>query len=180
MKTKCKGFILVLLLVLSGCAIKHDYTWNEYQITSDRMPSQNSITEGREIRIIKGQSDNSKEFLASVGAHHYYGSEQTLTDGIADQLAKELQSKNLVINNISEKSLEITVNRSNFELGWWKMAVTLEFTVKFRNGKSKSYTVRNSSPRTTAGTVQRTYNGAVALAVIKIANDQEVLTYINE
>jgi len=48
--------------------------------------------------------------------------------------------------------------------------------VKFGNGKTKSYTVRNSSP----DTVYRTYNGAVALAVIEIINDPEVLTYINE
>ncbi len=176
MKTKCKVFILVFLLVLTGCTIKHDYTWMEYPITSDRVPSQNSITEGREIRIIKGKSDNSKIFLGRVGAHHYYGSEQSLTDGIADQLAKELQKKNLVINNTSEKSLEIEVNYSNFEQGTWKIAVTLEFTVKFGNGKTKSYTVRNSSPTS----VDRTYNGAVALAVIEIINDQEVLTYINE
>ena len=176
MKTKRNVFILLLFLVLAGCAIKHDYTWNEYTISSDRMPSQDNITEGREIRIIKGKSDDSKIFLGSIGLHQYYGSEQSLTDGIADQLAKELQNKNLVINNTSGKSLELTVNRSNFEPGEWKRAATLEFTVEFGNGKTKSYTVRNSSP----ATVYRTYNGAVALAVVEIINDREVLTYINE
>ncbi len=169
-------FILVFLLSLTGCAIKHDYIWKEYPIASDLIPSQNNFTEGRKIRIIKGKSDNSKIFLGNVGAHQYYGSELSLTDGIADQLTKELKNMNLEINNTSEKSLEITVNSLNFERGMWKIAATLEFTVRFGNGKSKSYTVRNSSP----ATVDRTYNGAVALAVIKIINDQEVLTYISE
>lgn len=176
MKTKCKGFIFLLLLVLSGCTIKHDYKWNEHPITPDRILSQNSLTDGKEIGIIKGQSDNSKEILGQVGAHQYYGSEQSLTDGIADQLAKELQKKNLIINKTSEKSLAISVNRSYFERGMWKIAAALEFTVKFGNGKIKWYTVRNSSPLT----VDHTYNGAVALAVIEIINDGEVLTYINE
>jgi uncharacterized lipoprotein len=146
------------------------------QITPKRISSQNSFTEGQEIGIIKGKSNDSKIFLGNVGAHQYYGSEQSLTDGIVDQLAKEMRNKRLEIKNTAEKSLEITVNRSNFERGVWKIAATIEFTVKFGNGKTKSYTVRNSSP----ATVDRTYNGAVALAVIEIINDPEVLTYINE
>ncbi len=183
MKTKCNGFIFVLLFVLSGCAIKqieHDYTWSEYQIYSDQVRLQNSITKGREVRIIQGKSDNSKIFLGSIYVghqqHRYYGSLQSLTDGIADQLAKELQNRNLIINNTSEKSLEITVIRSNFDDGMLTMGATLDFTVKFGNGIIKSYTVRKSS----FGTVPQTYNGAVSLAIIEIMNDRAVQTYINE
>ena len=168
--------VVITILTLMGCAIKHDYVWIEYPIKPERVSSQNSFTEGKEIWIIKGKSDDSKIFLGNVGAHQYYGNEQSLTDGIVDQLAKEMRNKRLEIKNTAEKSLEITVNRSNFERGMWKIAATIEFTVKFGNGKTKSYTVRNSSP----ATVDRTYNGAVALAVIKIINDPEVLTYINE
>jgi len=58
----------------------------------------------------------------------------------------------------------------------WRIAASLDFSVKFGDGKTKLYTVRNSSP----STVDQTYNGAVALAVLEIINDPEVLTYINE
>lgn len=176
MQLTYKFVILLLFLVITGCAIKHDYVWNEYQITPERILSEISFTEGQEIRIIKGKSNDAKICLGNVGPHQYYGSEQSLTDGIIEQLAKEMRTKGLEIKNTAEKSLEITVNRSNFERGMWKIAAAIEYTVKFGNGKTKSYTVRNSSP----ATVDRTYNGAVALAVIKIINDLEVLNYIIE
>lgn len=176
MQPAYKPVIVILFLILTGCAIKHDYVWNEYPITPERILSQISFTEGKEIRIIRGKSNDSKIFLGNVSAHQYYGSEQSLTDGIVDQLSKEMRKKRLEIKNTAEKSLEITVNRSNFERGMWKIAATIEYTVKFGNGKTKSYTTRNSSP----ATVDRTYDGAVALAVIEIINDAEVRTYINE
>jgi hypothetical protein len=171
-----KLVILILFLFFTGCTIKHDYVWKEYPLAPEQVPSQNSFTEGKEIRIIKGRSDDSKIFFGQVNAHYYEGSEQALTDGIVDQLVKEMRKKRLEIKNTAEKSLEIAVNHSNLEHGGWRIAVTLEFTVKFGNGKTKLYTVRNLCP----AIVYRAYNGAVALAVIEIINDPEVLTYINE
>ncbi len=167
--------ILVLFIFLSGCAIKHNYAWTEYPIASKRI-TQNSYVKGQKIKIIKGDADDAKRFLGNVGAHQYYGSEKSLTDGIADQLAKELKKKGIEIINDAEKSLEIKVDNYNFEQGMWKIAATINFSVAFGNEKTKSYTVRNSSP----GTVDMTYNGAVALAVLEIMNDPEVLSYINK
>lgn len=173
MKLTCNFLILMLFLLLSGCAIKHDYVWEEYPITAERI-SQYSFTAGQEIKILKGKSNDSKMLFSHIGPHKYFGSEQSLTDGIADQLAKELQKKQLEIGNSAEKSLEITVNQSIFEKEVFTWAVTLEFSIKFGNGKTKTYKVRNVSP----ASVYRTYNGAVALAVIEIINDPEVLKYI--
>ena len=176
MQSTYKPVILILCFILTGCAIKHDYVWHEYPIAPERIASQSGFTVGQEISIIKGKSNDSIIFLGNVGAHQYYGSEQSLTDGIVDQLAMELRKQQLEIKDAADKSLEITVNRSKFERGMWRIAATLDFTVKFGNEKIKSYTVRNSSP----STVDQTYNGAVALAVLEIINDPEVLTYINE
>ena len=50
------GVILILFLFLTGCAIKHDYVWIEYPIAPEQITSQNSFTEGKEIRIIKGMT----------------------------------------------------------------------------------------------------------------------------
>ena len=111
-----------------------------------------------------------------IGPHQYYGSEQTLTDGIVDQLAKEMQKRQFNSTDTAKKSLDIAVNSSAFKQEMWEVAATIEYTVKFGNGKTKWYTVRNSSPTT----VDRTYNGAVALAVLEIINDPEVLTYIKK
>jgi len=175
MQPTYKPVILILLLIIiTGCAIKHDYVWKEYPIKPERISSQTSFTEGQGIRIIKGKSNDATICLGIVGVHAFYGNEQSLTDSIVDQLAKEMRKKGLEIKNTAEKSLEITVNHSIFEPGTWKRAAIIDYTVKFGNGKAKFYTVRNSSP----GPVYRIYNGAVALAVIEIINDQEVLNYI--
>ncbi len=171
-----KPVILVLVLIISSCTVRHEYIWQEYPITEERISAEVQFDETKDLRIIKGNSNDSTIFLGNVSKHHYYGSEQSLTDGIAEQLASELKSRGLKIKDSADKSLEVTVSRSQFERGMWKIAVTLEFTVKLGNGKSKSYEVRNSSPHT----VDHTYNGAVALAVIKIINDPVVLKYINE
>jgi len=176
MRAIYKAVVLVVIFLIAGCTIKHDYIWVEYPITPERLNLHDSFDESKEIRIIKGDSDDSQIFLGNVGAHHYFGSLQSLTDGIADQLEMELAQRQLEINNTAEKSLEITVMWTKFERGMWKIAATLDFQVKFGNGKIKSYSVRNSSP----ATVDRTYNGAVALSVIEIINDWEVLAYINE
>lgn len=169
---------MILFLVFTGCAtVKHNYIWREYPIASERIPSQNSFTEGQEIRIIKGKSNDSKIILGQFGRDQYYGSEQLLTNGIVDQLTNELQNKRIKIKDTAaEKSFKITVNRSSFKVGMWMYAATIEFKVEFGNGRIKPYTVRNSSPNT----VERVFNGAVALAVIEIINDPDVLTYINE
>jgi hypothetical protein len=182
MRLTHKLIIAILFLVLTGCGIiehKHDYTWKEYPITSERISPQVNFTEGREVNIIKGKTNDSKVLMGDLTilahTHKYYGSLQLLTDGIADQLTKEMRNKRLEIKSTAEKSLEITVNRSTFELGTWAGTATMEFTVKFGNGNTKSYTVKNTSPNS----IDQIYNGAVALAVIEIINDLEVLTYIN-
>ena len=176
MNTLFKSGILILVLMITSCTVRHDYIWQEYPITPERISSDVSFTEGQEINIVKGVSNDSTFFLGNVSKHHYYGSEPSLTDGLADQLAAEFQSRGLKIKDPTEKSIEVTVISSQFERGMWKIAVTLEFIVKLGNGKSKSYEVRNSSPHT----VDHTYNGAVALAVIKLINDPSLLKYINE
>ena len=173
---------LTLLLFLNGCAIKNNYVWNEYPIASERISQKSNFIEGKEIRIIKGTSDESKKIFGWIGTYMYWGNEQSLTNGIVDQLTNEMKNKQLEIKNTTEKSLEITVNGSSFIPGRRMNAVILEFSVKFGNGKIKLYGVRNSAP--TFGRVNsifhRTYNGVVSLAVIDIINDPEVVAYINE
>lgn len=177
MQKSYMSFLLILILMLAGCVgRKIDYVWQEYQITPDRLSSRSSITEGKIIAITKGKSDSAEILVFKNGPDQYYSSCQSFADSIADQLAKEMRKKGVEINNQADKSLEITVNRSISGKEFWNYTASLEFTLKFGNGKSKSYSVKNSSPQINA----KGYNGAVALAVIEIINDLEVVTYINE
>lgn len=176
MKLIFRMVALFLIIILTSCMVKHNYIWEEYPISEERISADVSFSEGKELNIIKGATNDSTIFLGNVSKHHYFGSQQSLTDGLVDQLASELKSRGLIVTNSATKSVEVAVQKTSFERGMWKIAVTLDFTVKLGNGKSKAYEIRNSSPHT----VDHTYNGAVALAVIKLINDPAFLKYINE
>lgn len=171
-----KILLIILILGLSGCAIKHDYKWREYFIAPDRLTSQIKNKNAQPLKIIKNKSSNSKKLLGNVGAHQYFSNDQEFTNGIADQLTTELRKKRIKIMDTAEKSLAIRVDSAHFERGMWKIATNLDFTITLGGKKIKSLTVRNSSP----GAVDRAYDGAIALAVIEIINDPEIAAYINK
>jgi hypothetical protein len=173
-----KPLILFLFLFLAGYAgaTTHEYVWSEYPIAPERVSTQIVFTEGQELWIAAGKSGKARIILGAIGANEYFGSRQLLADAIVVQLTGEMRNKGLRIVDTAGKSLEIRVDRTDYEMGLVKFAATIEFTVKFGNGTTKSYVVRNSTP----GPVERAYNGAVALAVIRIMNDAEVFNYINK
>ena len=173
MRTVILGLLALSFLVIGGCS--HDYQWNEYKITPDRV-AQGSFISGQKVAIIKGKSDEAKVKLASMGFHGFYASEAILRDGIVEQLGVELKKKGLVVGNPAGKSLEIAVTGHSFEQGAWRLAANLTYTVKFGDGKTKTYEVRNSSPTD----VYHTYDGAIALAVIKVINDPDVQEYLKK
>ena len=175
MDLKYKGLLAVLLLALSGCSITHEYKWNEYKLTPDRLPPQYKFRAGNEVKVIKGESDTTRKYIGGVGAHNYYANMQILTDGLVEHLTLELQNKKIKVNEGATKSLKITVNNETFERGMWSIAATLNFDVEFGDGNSKSFSVRNKSP----GTVENLYNGVIARSVIAIMEDAEVQKYIN-
>jgi len=172
MKTVYLPAIIIALFMLNGCT--HNYTWKEYGVGARAISLK--VDNNQEVRIIKGDSSKTKKMLGNIGMHKYYGNEQMLTDGIVTQLAKELRKRGANVTSPAAKSMEVTVNSTRFEMGMWRIAATLNYTVKFGNGKIKSYKTRNSSP----SSVPRTYNGAVCRAVLEIVNDPEVQAYIND
>lgn len=175
MDIKFKSIVLIFLFTLSGCTITHEYQWNEYKLTPDRLPPQHRFTAGKAVKVIKGKADSTRILLGEVGPHEYYASKQMLTNGLADHLAIELQNMNIKVNDAATKSLTITVNSNFFERGMWAIAATLNFTVEFADGKKRSFSVLNKSP----ASVDRLYDGVVARSVIAILEDSEVQAYIN-
>ena len=174
-----KKMVLVLLvamcLCLAGCGeIRHDYSWKEYSIDPERITSDVSLV-GSNIKVIKGSTDTAERNLGNVSIHNYYSNLQHLNDSIVEQLKIELRKKGAVING-SGKTIKITLNSAEFVRGMWKIAADFKFTVELGNGKKKELTIRNSSPTT----VDRTYDGAVAISVINIMNDQEIMDYLKK
>jgi hypothetical protein len=183
-KEKCvrtifKPFVLLLLVVLSGCW-SYNYVWQEYPIESHRISPDVHFGEGKTVNVVKGKSNGADIYLGKSGPRRYYGSEQSLTDGIAEQLAIELRKKQVSVASTAEKSIEVAVVRSKFEDGTLFKAATIEVELKLGAGKTKTYTVQNRSPQTGPDTLNRVYNGAVARTVIEVLHDQEILSYINQ
>jgi hypothetical protein len=177
MRKICLALCLGLLLGLAtGCTFKHEYVWNEYPIQPDGMPANASFKTNQDLNVIRGESSKENIFLGDVGPHKYYGSEQTLTDGVAEQLSHELMKCGFGIKDGAKKSLEIAVTNTRFDRGLWVIAATIQFTLKLGNGKTKPYMVKSSSPTS----VNDLYDGVVAQAVIAIINDPEVLAYVFE
>jgi len=170
--------LAILSVALTGCQtlIKHDYSWSEYALAPGRVTAPIGLGEGHDIQVLKGKSDHVTKLLGDVGHHEYYGTEENLTDGLAYQLSKELRKLKFVVKEPAGKSLEVAVIRSGSQPRTWTTLVTLDFTVTFGTGKVKTYSVRNSSP----DTVPSAINGAVALAVLEILNDPEVIAYTRE
>ena len=177
MKITSGIFITLCIIALAGCGISESYyTWNEYGITNDKWTPRDYFKDGQKIRLIEGEADNSETLFLSIGRARFYGNMQILTHGLVEHLALELRKKNMEVSDTAEKTMEIIVDSSNYEKETFKFVVILNYTVKFGNDKQKSFTIRNSS----YGNIYRTYNGAVALAVIQIIKDPEVKQYLNE
>lgn len=174
MQLMLRTTLLALVILTSGCAIRHDYAWQEYQIEPQRVPLVAQVANAGPVQVIKGTAEETEMFMGNVGAHQYYGNRQQLLNAIADQLILELGKQGIVVNDSASKSMKVGLSSSSFEAGMWKIAASLAYSVELGNGTSRSYSVRNSTP----GTVERAYNGAVALAVIDILNDEEVISYL--
>lgn len=174
MKNIYLSAIAVLCFGFAGCT--HKYVWSEYKINPDRITAQAGFAQGQKVSVLNGKSHGAVRVLGNIGMHKYTGTEQQLADAIADQLSQELRERQIEVVASAGKSLEITVDRTSFEQGMWMIAGSLDFEIKFGNGTVKNYFVRNSTPTN----VPRAFNGAVALAVIEILNDPEVISYIKE
>ena len=169
---------LFFLLIHASCTTKHNYVWNVYPIHPDRISSEVKFENGYEVKIIKGKSNEEQIFLGkqtiAYTENKYYGTVQSLTDGLADHLSMELKKRGVKIDKKAKKSLEITVKNIRFEEGNWKTAATINYTIKLGNGEIKSFSTRNSS----TGNVAMVYDGVIALAVINILQDSEILKYL--
>ena len=174
-----KIFLVLSVLVLAACApkvIRHDYSWVEYKIAEDRVNTSIAGENCPPLKLIKGTSATTEKKMGNVGLNEYYGNNQQLTNGLADQLKWELTKRGVKITDTAAKSIELNVVHTAFESGMWKIAANLDFTVTMGGTKTKNMSVRNSSP----ATVDLAYNGVVALAVIEMLNDPEIAAYINK
>jgi len=169
-------FIILAVLMISGCTEKIDFKWKEYPIKPHRI-AQASFSQGREVNVYPGDADRNIILLASSGGLRlHYGSLYDLSSAITTQLKTEIRKRGVKLVDGASSTIEITVNNISHSTGVIRFGVTLDFDVKLGNGVTIPLQVTNESPTV----FEYVMNGAVAWAVIKTLNNEQVKSYLNE
>ena len=162
---------LLLAPLVSGCT--HQYVWKKYKIEPERV-SLGTLPAGTAVALVNGQTESEAYELGSVGAHHYHGSLNQLTDAVISQLAQELEDRGAVVREGAAKTLEVTVVDAKCTTGGYMLCVEMHVRTKTGSGYVMEAPISNRTPMT----VPRAYNGAVALTVIAILNDSAMADYL--
>jgi len=166
---------LLLTAFASGCRFDHDYTWQEYSIDPERV-TLGDLPAGTAVDIVNGQADDESFDMGKVGAHHYHGSLSQLTDAVIEHLKLELGHRDVEVRAGAAKTLEVTVLNSESKTGMWMLRADMNVQAKTGDGYVLEVPISNRTPTT----VPQAYNGAVALAVIRILNDSAIAEYLSQ
>jgi hypothetical protein len=166
--------LLTGALLVSGCTIKHEYTWTKYELSQERIAAANVLGQGTTVSITNEQPDTESRVLGYLGAHQYLGSLHQLTEATVTQLSQELEARKVAVTNNATKTLKIKVENTKFTLGSWMMRLEMSVHVEAGNGYVRQIEISNRTP----STVPRAVDGAVALAVTEILKDPDIIAYL--
>jgi hypothetical protein len=179
-QSKSVGSIVVLVIIflvfMAGCSTRLAYEWTEYRIQSSRITTSDWFVKENSVSIINTQTDDTPVVLASMGGQILDGSLKQLTDSIVAQLTRELKKRKITVSRDASKSLEIKVVGTGFEQGMWKVRANLNVHLQAGNNYAKDFLASNSTPTT----LNQAFDGAIALAVIDILNNPDILAYLQE
>ena len=168
--------IIIFGILISGCTVKHDYMWAEYKINADRISTSDAFIKKDSVALINAQPNDDQYLIAHLGHHKYYGSLNQLTEAIVKQLKKELRKRDITVSPDASKTIELKVVKTDFIRGVWKVRANLEVNLKAGNNYTKNIFASNSTPTT----ADQAFDGAVALTVIDILNNPNILAYLQE
>jgi len=160
-----------MLATASGCT--HHYDPNPYPIQSDRIPP---FDVRGTVDVLNNQPETEAVHIGSVGAHKWMGSLRNFTETVVFSLRMELANRKVRVGADSEKTLKLAVTKVALESGMWMARGLVYLTVETGEGFQKEFIGINSTP---AGQF-RAWDGAIALAVIDILNDKEILNYLKK
>ncbi|MFH2057523.1 MAG: hypothetical protein ABIJ59_01310 [Pseudomonadota bacterium] len=169
---------IIFTILISGCGpFKHDYVWTEYKINDSRITTSDAFIKKDSVSLINAQPNIDTFLIAHLGAHRYYGSLNQLTEAVITHLKKELRKHNITVSPDASKTIQIKVVKTDFIRGGWKVRANLEVNLKAGNNYTKDILASNSTPTMAA---DQAFDGAVALAVIDILNNPDILAYLQE
>ena len=179
-QTKNVGSIVVLvtifLVFMAGCSSHYAYEWTEYRIQSNRITTSDWFVKENSVSLINTQTNDTSVVLGSVGGYILDGSLKQLTDSVIAQLTRELTKRKITVSRDASKSLEIKVVSTDFEQGVWKVRANLNVHLQTGDNYVKDFLVSNSTPTT----INQAFDGAIALAVINMLNNPDILAYLQK
>ncbi|VAW61572.1 hypothetical protein MNBD_GAMMA08-1879, partial [hydrothermal vent metagenome] len=96
------------------------------------------------------------------------------------QTTRRLKDANVIVNENSQKKLELTITKAELIFGWVMTRSTVNLEVKTGEGNVFNFT---GDHRATAGIVylpKVAIDGAVFNAAIVMLNDPRILRYLNQ
>lgn len=163
--------LIALTIVLSSCGTVSYYP-QEYEIANDRIDD--FVMKGS-VQVINTQTDSTKHtFFAST--LDWEGDYKTVTEHLKTQLEKEISENTQKIASDVNKIIEVKVVNIKAEQKFFHFSSTMDLEYKLGNSESYTIHVSQGSP----GNMWRVLNGTIALGVIEILKQANVIAYLSK
>ncbi len=167
-----KSAAFFLALLLSGCAT-YQYQPKEYEIKSGRI---NEFPVSGQT-IISNVDNNDKTEVIYDDIMKWQASHKEISRALAEQLEKEI-TKNGKTTNSKDKKLNIKISRFYVEHQTFVFKAYSDFTISGDNGFEKTFQVVDITNSSVGGNIERTFNSAIAVSVLHILSDKNILEYL--
>jgi hypothetical protein len=161
--------LLLLVLFSSGCTYR--YTAQHYPLEPERIPYF-AVTDT--VSVINDQSSDEDLIFKTAGPHKWVCSLRQLTDVASEGVRKEFRIRDTPVGEDGQKVLRLAVTGAQIEEGMWKIRGIVDLDVETGTGLKKRLIGNNSTP----GNLNRALNGAIALAIIELFKDEDIMSYL--
>ena len=176
MRRHTKWYPAAVLVLLVGCATHYYYSPGVYPIAEGKIQP---FPVGGPVEIVNAQSISDRENVIArlprgSKAPWMMGDLQQITQALINQLSGEIEKRGGRVESPSPKQMRVAVTKVAVNQGLWTLNVELALTLQLADRPARSITIENRSP----GNVWRALNGAIAVSVIRLLGDEDVLQFL--
>ena len=161
-------FILLLFISLFSCA---QHIVPKPQIVDESRVLRFEVNES--IIIVNNQPSKEDKSLYG-GSMLIKGNWNEWTEKAVKLLKSELTKRGRTTNSPSKKMIKLAIENIELEAGAVLFSCELNLIVETGSGYKADYFVRNRTPHS----LVRAGGGAITLAIIKMLNDKEIISYL--
>ncbi len=165
-----KLILAITILTLQACGAIQ-YKPETYEISAERIqdfPLSGTVT------VSNDQPDKTPTAFFDSGAAQFMGTYNEVSEHMAKQLSAEISKHGQVQSSSGQKTISVKITRLHARQHIFHFTSEMNFTVKLGNGETLEKFVSQGSP----ANMYRVLNGTIALGVIEILKDPQVLNYL--